>query len=192
MEPPDDFDKLFHKYHANTHTPLLVGFVANRGVGKSTTARELCELLESNSIPSMVCPMATPVKDVCRSLGWDGKKDDRGRNLLVTIGNGAREYDSYIWVNRHVKSYNGCDEKVVIIDDIRYQNEIDYVRNNGGIIVHLIGGTPVECPSENEWRAWVKSNIPDITHNSFALTYDKTEWSKFVRMVYSTISDRLN
>lgn len=85
---------------------------------------------------------ADAVKEVARTMGWDGKKDERGRSFLQFIGDGARGYDDDVWIKQIFQRINETfdriecffgnneDEKnvVIFISDCRYPNEIDKVK----------------------------------------------------------------
>ena len=56
---------------------------------------------------------------------------DKDRKLLQSIGTKMREIDEDIWIK------NTNMEGNVIIDDIRYNNELNYLIKEGFIIIHI-------------------------------------------------------
>lgn len=91
---------------------------------------------------------ADAVKDEAKSQGWNGLKDEAGRSMLQKIGSVRRVEDPDYWVKK-------CFEKIVqedqrntlwIVPDVRYKNEADYIRDQGGVIWRVnrvgIGGGP--------------------------------------------------
>lgn len=110
------------------HLPVLVFLSGKIGSGKSFLAKHVQESLKDSTIISF----ATPVKEIAtKHFGWDGKKDERGRKLLQTIAHEAgRVYDPNIWVEKAADWFIHNDteflQSVIIFDDNRYQNEIDY------------------------------------------------------------------
>lgn len=80
-------------------------------------------------------------------LGWDGLKDDRGRKLLQNLGTHTlRAYDPDYWINRlDLDSFPGA----VYVDDARFPNEIEFLRNNGFHIVYL---KPFGFSMNEAWR----------------------------------------
>ena len=77
---------------------------------------------------------ADKIKESLYDLGWDGKKDDKGRRLLQHFGQTMREYDKDIWAKFAYKciydtEFSGV-ESVHIITDLRFPNEYTYVRDN--------------------------------------------------------------
>lgn len=55
------------------------------------------------------------------------------RQIMIDIGQYYRAYDPLFWVKRAFASL----PKLAVISDVRFVNEADHIRNNGGIIVRL-------------------------------------------------------
>lgn len=61
---------------------------------------------------------------------------EKNRDFLQALGNGLREFHHEdVWVNTVITSMGNMDN--VVIDDIRYPNEIERLREEGFIIVRL-------------------------------------------------------
>jgi len=112
-----------------SHT-LLFMFSGHAGVGKtfcSNIAQMYCnELL----LKAMYFPVAFGVKATAKFMGWDGKKDDRGRKLLQEIGNLGRQYDPNLWIRAtigRIEDSVGYPYEAVFMDDFRFVNELQYV-----------------------------------------------------------------
>jgi hypothetical protein len=74
-------------------------------------------------------PFATGVKECALHLGWDGKKDLRGRTLLQDIGRVGRLYDENNWVNKTLNTIEDSPHYpfgLVVIDDWRFPNEANF------------------------------------------------------------------
>lgn len=114
----------------------VLGIAGKKGVGKDTIANYLV-----NNYGFVKVAYADKVKDVARSLGWDGKKDERGRRLLQRLGTDvAREYDIDIWVKATFKVIGVMSQLYdkFVIPDVRFQNEVDAIHESGGLVI-LIG-----------------------------------------------------
>ena len=97
--------------------------------GKTTAANFLKEELESRGERVAITPYGRLVKDLCIMLyGWDGQKDEAGRQLLQHFGTDViRKNNPDYWVN-HITELSGLlyDEfDTFIIDDCRFPNEIE-------------------------------------------------------------------
>lgn len=94
--------------------------------GKSTVARKLAAEVDGAGKTAKVIPMAERLKELARSMGWDGKKDDRGRKLLQNMGTEVgRAYNPFMWANAWTMRMIGKNETACIIcDDVRYEEEL--------------------------------------------------------------------
>lgn len=102
------------------------------GVGKTTFAEFLKKKLEDESFEVIKASFAGELKKIAREcFYWNGEKDKKGRALLQEIGNTGRNYDEDIWVKYLL--YNVEDRSLfvdfVIVDDWRYPNEYEYLKN---------------------------------------------------------------
>jgi hypothetical protein len=104
------------------------------GVGKTTTANMLKELFENQGKSADIFPFARGVKIVAKLMGWDGIKDDKGRELLIGVGNVARAYNENVWARINVEEIIEGHPKypldIVLIDDWRFPNEGKYIEEN--------------------------------------------------------------
>lgn len=116
----------------------VLGLAGLSGVGKSTVAGEITRIAGDRSV---ILPFATPVKSLARSyFGWSGEKDERGRRLLQSLGTEiARAWDPDFWVNKWVQALASeySQYAVVVVDDVRFQNEVAVVLGMGGYVVRL-------------------------------------------------------
>jgi len=116
-----------------------IGISGFMGAGKSTVADMMkCELGCAE-----VLAMAKPIKDIAGIMGWNGKKDEKGRRLLQLIGTECgREclYDN-VWVDMWFRTVNAwpCHVRYAICDDIRFDNEAAGIIKAGGFIVLVTG-----------------------------------------------------
>lgn len=109
---------------------VLIGGKA--GVGKTTTRNILSSLVNLTGMYSVYeDSFAASVKSIAKSMGWDGKKDTKGRGLLQKLGQLGRWYDENTWINRLLERYEEFTEilpvDVVAIDDWRFPNEFSYI-----------------------------------------------------------------
>lgn len=115
---------------------LIVGFTGKAGSGKTTVAK---------AATRKVFSFAGYLKEIAKELGWKGEKDKKGRRLLQHLGDVGREYMPNIWIKAlHDEIlYQLMDDKyygdisIYSIDDVRFDNECDFIHSNGGIIINL-------------------------------------------------------
>src|SRR3990167_3849794 len=71
---------------------------------------------------------ATALKTLARERGWDGKKDEKGRTLLQSLGMEKRKEDPDFWVKAAIRKVvaiasESPETKIVFVPDTRFDNE---------------------------------------------------------------------
>lgn len=134
--------------------PLIIGLSGKSGSGKSW----LAEYAEHN-YGFLVMSFAGPLKADLVRLGFDSAlvyshKPPHIRKLLQAYGMAARKEDPNWWVKRLFNNidmlYDG--EHRIIIDDVRFENEVDAIRAAGGYVYRMINvdASPVYSGFEDE------------------------------------------
>lgn len=103
---------------------LLGGHAFN---GKDSTANILKKHFDTMGKKSIILHYGDELKAVCsKYFGWDGKKDQRGRETLQWVGtNLAREHHPTIWVDIVILFVKALffDYDYVLIADFRFPDE---------------------------------------------------------------------
>lgn len=118
-----------------------IGLIGLAGAGKDTAALALIERGWNR------VAFADALKVKALGMGWDGKKDERGRRLLCDLGMAGRAYDPHFWIHRTRMMVDGPPW---VFTDVRFRNEADFVRGLGGIIVRVIRAGLVAGEHESE------------------------------------------
>lgn len=102
--------------------------------GKDFTANIFKEQLESMGKKVLVTHYADLLKYICKTFfGWDGNKDEAGRNLLQHVGTDViRKQDHNYWVRfiNNILNMFPNEWDYVLIPDTRFPNEINYIKND--------------------------------------------------------------
>ena len=106
-----------------------IGLIGLAGSGKDTAALALMHRGWKR------VAFADALKNRALHLGWDGRKDDRGRQLLCALGMAMRAYDPQHWIDLARAAMRG---RPCVFTDVRFANEADFIRAEGGIIVRVI------------------------------------------------------
>jgi len=79
---------------------------------------------------------ADKLKSLAFQFGWNGCKDQKGRKLLQDLGMAARSYKHDFWI---MQAFRTALETLHpnVYTDVRFQNEADYIRGRGGIIIRI-------------------------------------------------------
>ena len=113
--------------------PIDVGFIGLAGAGKDTAALALI------AHGWRRVAFADKLKSLAFYFGWDGCKDEKGRKLLQDLGMAARAYNCDFWINQAFLNVHKMRVALIpcVYTDVRFQNEADYVRGRGGIIIRI-------------------------------------------------------
>lgn len=92
---------------------------------------------------------ADALKTTARKLGWDGNKDDRGRRFLQLLGEAMRVLDPEYWIKQAARAMSRplAAGNCFVITDVRYVNEAEWIRKNGGVIIRVV--RPLLGPANN-------------------------------------------
>lgn len=109
--------------------------------GKDTTAEILRSQLKTDGNRVLVTHYADLLKFICRNyFGWDGNKDDVGRQMLQYVGTDViRKQNPTLWVDfvSMILKYFHENWDYVIIPDCRFPNEITTMSDNGFETIHI-------------------------------------------------------
>lgn len=161
----------------------LIGIVGRAGSGKSTLASALLALLP-RAVP---VSLATPFK--LEGVALDGlpieevfgpaDKSPATRQYLQRAGteNGRNTHGEDIWLKHadaDIYRLGRYGIQNVVIDDVRFANEAEWIKAKGGVLVKLVGrgialeGDAATHPSETA----IDAIVADLTLNTGSLGPD--------------------
>lgn len=109
--------------------------------GKDTTAEILRSQLKADGNRVLITHYADLLKFICRNyFGWDGKKDDAGRQMLQYVGTDViRKQNPTLWVDfvSMILKYFYENWDYVIIPDCRFPNEVTAMADSGFETIHI-------------------------------------------------------
>jgi len=135
----------------------LVGISGHARSGKDTFAEMLAAALNKDSYPPYVMmAFANELKLKCQEafdLTWEQlwgddkeKLDERypkgdtfwtAREIMQDFGAFYRTIDNEFWIKNLFKVIESKEYTNVVITDVRYINEADYIINNGGYVIRI-------------------------------------------------------
>lgn len=152
--------------YGEAHAPVWIGLCGKMGVGKTATANALSRLLVDKGHGVAILPFARPLKLLARDyFGWDGQKDDRGRELLQKLGTDVgRWWDRDFWVKKWVQeadTLSAVSSVSVIADDVRFQNEVDMITSRPrSVVVRLLSSVRgAACGHASETQELTGPNV---------------------------------
>lgn len=109
--------------------------------GKDTVGRLMKEALEEKGYRVLITHYADLLKFILRYyFGWDGEKDEYGRNLIQHVGTDiVRRQDENFWVDfvATILEFFYGNWDYVIIPDCRFKNEISRFVDKGFDLTHV-------------------------------------------------------
>jgi len=112
--------------------PIFIGIAGKAGSGKTTLANAIQRNVRRRG-KCVIIPFALPLKQICMQMGWDGKKDTRGRRLLQIVGTDAARncISEDVWIDKWLELVRKSKEidfhTIVIAPDIRFVNEVNVI-----------------------------------------------------------------
>ena len=100
--------------------------------GKSSMAKLICSLNDNYKIYSF----GQKIKDLAKELFDMG--DIKNRSLLINIANKMKDINQNVWINYILKQCK--DKENCIIDDLRFDNELNVLKNSEDwhfIVLHV-------------------------------------------------------
>jgi dephospho-CoA kinase len=159
---------------------MKIGICGKMCSGKTTLAKYLKEKNDTFHITSF----AAKLKEIARDLFNMQQKD---RQLLIQIGQKMREIDPDVWIKSTIREANKYQN--VIIDDIRYQNELLTLKKEKWILIKLKISKELQLQRLKQtypetWESHLKyindnseSQLDDLdeTHFDFVIDIDKND-----------------
>lgn len=114
---------------------LIIGLHVPAGSGKTT----FCNAIKDSYVCRVVS-FAESLKGLATQMGWNGEKDEKGRRLLQLLGTecGRECIDPDIWVKKWADKINKIEYGIVLVDDIRFLNEVKEIKKHHSILIKLI------------------------------------------------------
>lgn len=135
---------------------FIIGVTGKARSGKDTLANHLYEILGFRSVRAA---FADPVKDMLRAIGVNDIEKYKqevhpvlgvtSRYMMQTLGTewGRETLGEDTWIN--LTKSKGEGKEFLIISDVRFENEADFVRDNG-ILIHVTGRGGIEGEHKSE------------------------------------------
>ena len=101
------------------------------GSGKTTIAN----LIKETNYEYQIYSFGQKIKDLAYEL-FNMNKDFKDRSLLINIADKMREIDPDVWAKYIIKQTT--DKKCCIIDDLRFQNELNLLENNSNDWIYFV------------------------------------------------------
>lgn len=119
---------------------MLIGLYGYAGVGKTTFASALLKHKNGYRL-SFASALKTSVKKLFEPHQYKKHEEVMPgvtyRNILVDYGEAMRNLNEHFWIHIFKKNYHSRLKSFCVIDDVRYPNEFEWIKYQGGIMVKL-------------------------------------------------------
>lgn len=182
----------------------IIGIAGPARSGKDTLCNQFLEIFQEMGIKANRSALADQLKLECKdfianTLGIDvftDKTEEKNiiRPLLVTWGTHVRrKLDPDIWIKKIQDSIE--ENSILIVPDIRFKNEFDWVKNNNGYMffVDRINENGELIPDANQDEIENNAFLREKCDHSFvwSTTEDKNILiSVASEIIYNTISEQ--
>lgn len=155
-----------------------IALLGKANTGKNTTATMLLNNLNNShgNSTSKIMAFADPIKEIVRVMfpnikkNWlygpsklrskiiDGAIDENGnpltvRQALIDVGTNGRKYQNDKWINVFDFRFQKESKKntdIVIVTDVRFRNEFDFLRDKGFYLVRILRDTDNKIKHDSE------------------------------------------
>lgn len=141
---------------------IVIGLSGKARTGKSHMTRELWNAGESLGWEIRVCPFAGPLKREAEERGYGKDSNPEAyRQFCQEQGAGMRSKNPDHWVEKWYSDIKGLVKEeyemekplLVLVDDVRYKNEVDILQKMGGTVCFVKHGNRVIDDANGEWRS---------------------------------------
>lgn len=115
---------------------IVVGLSGKAMSGKTTFANMVLDYLKSARTDRNfeIIPLAKRLKEQARYLGWNEKKDEKGRQLLQELSKPIKNYHGKeCYAKWCLTDAIEKDLDVLLIDDVRMMAEVQYIFEGEGL-----------------------------------------------------------
>ena len=180
---------------------IIIGLSGKIGSGKDYIAKEIIgNYLKEKRIGYIHMAFSDAIKVhlmVSESIPYEKlfiKKSIETRKKLQNLGMEMRENNDKIWIkylDSWMKVYENRGIKVVLISDVRFNNENDYIKEKGGMVFRIIAPNRTlkkvkeESENNNEEINKIKNHISEIELND-------NDIDKYDEIIYNDNEDHEN
>jgi DNA polymerase III delta prime subunit len=179
--------------HTIQETEMITILLAGKArVGKTTAAEEIVKICKELGLNPVILPFAKAIKDEALAMGLSKEANpELYRSYCQTVGGARRLIEPDHWVNMFNAAWRQLqaaeaktlesattifEETVVIVDDCRYMNELNYAKSIGAITVFISDGGRVLEDANGAWRQHESEDLANQFEGGNKDYQDLFEW----------------
>ncbi len=129
----------------HTYGIHVIGFCGRAGHGKTSAAVALADWIDRTrpDIQYSQLSFATPIRQATMLICPEGKDDPNWRTFAQRIGEIGREIDPNFWIDKLKAEVpmmiedRECKHHIILIDDVRFDNEAEWIWRMGGKLIRI-------------------------------------------------------
>lgn len=136
--------------------PMVIGISGVARAGKDTLGNGIARKFSKQGMPALRISFASEVKSaldraIKQTFGFSAfteipKEKEIIRPILVAYAEAVKKHDPNYWIKKIDKKIrlNMSNNVISVITDVRFKEEVSYIKSLGGFVVHLkrIGNKP--------------------------------------------------
>lgn len=142
---------------------MKIAIVGKMCAGKSSLSKYIQQYVRNIGGTTEALSFSSAIYDIARNyFGMEQKN----RKLLQQIGTKLKEIDTNIWVDVCMRQAKRSKALFVIIEDIRFENELQAAKKNGFFIIKINIGKELQLQRlKNTYEDWEK-HVENLDHES--------------------------
>lgn len=172
----------------------IISFSGRAGSGKTTIVRELMRHLFDDGYSPVYLPFAQLLKEEAAQQGYGKETNPLDyRKFCQDFGAKKRQENKDYWIERWVEKYEShlhqertgerLSETVILIDDCRYINETETVKDRGGKTIFVASGTRTLVDERAPWRKHESEALANLIEKT--LRYKKDVITPFCQVFWN-------
>lgn len=156
---------------------VIIGFGSTARVGKDFACAIIKELIPStnrvafaDALKEDLASLFTRNKLDFFELTNDEEEKKKIRPLMVEYGQLMRRYNESVWIDRALEKLDAPG--LHIVTDVRFPNEVQRIKEKGGIYVHVSANVPPANDVEAELLSTMSALADHKLFNDFTFNYN--------------------
>lgn len=175
------FEEKWSVKKESSKVPRVIGIAGRKGSGKTTMAQIVASRISGSMVASFASALKGGVLDTYGILSFFPQLDGEVRQVLQEKGVLGREIMEDLWIKCLTATHP--TDSILIIADVRFENEVEFIRRSGGFVIYLLNLDAEEDTHISEQLS------PDFC--DYVVVFTKKDRSEATELVLKYVSERV-